>query len=83
MDGSNDTLQQANSNDEYLSVVMSEGDLKGLGLGDVAYIKAYNVKGRVAYVLHAADGSTIDVEDCEDDVFMSAYSNDLNVVALH
>ncbi len=79
MNGSEKNLQEQ----DFLSVVMSEGDLKGLGVGDVAYIKSYDIKGRIAFVLHAADGSTIDVEDTETEAVRSAYQNDLNVVAVH
>lgn len=79
MNGSSKDLRE----EKILSVVMSEGDLQGLGLGDVAYIKSYDVKGRVAYVLHAADGSTVEVEDNENDAILSAYQNDLNIVAVH
>jgi len=79
MDGRNKDLRSK----DFLSVVMSEGDLKGLGMGDVAYIKSYDVKGKLAYVLHAADGTTIEVEDNENDAILSAYHNDLNIVAVH
>jgi len=75
--------EKTSRNENFLSVVMSEGDLKILGLGDVAYIKPHKVKGKLAYVLHGADGSAIEVEENEDDAIRSAYQNELNLVAIH
>ena len=68
---------------DFLSLIMSEGDLKTLGVGDVAYIKKYLIKGREVYVLHAADGSAVDVEENEAEVLKSANKYELNLVSLH
>jgi|GEM_PF-823250 len=68
---------------DFLSLIMSEGDLKTLGIGDVAYVKEYLIKGKTIFVLHAADGSALDVEEREEEVFKTANKYELNLVSLH
>lgn len=50
---------------------ISPRDLAALGLSHVAYVKAVTVEGRVAYSIHAADGTEMAVM-ADRDVAMSA-----------
>ena len=43
-------------------VVMTEQELKNLGLSEVGYVKPHRVKGQTAWVLHAADGTALAVQ---------------------
>lgn len=69
--------------DDFLSFIMSEGDLKSLGMGDVAYIRRHNIKGREVFILHAADGEALDVGEHEEETFKIADTYELNLVSLH
>lgn len=62
---------------------VSKGDLQQMGLGDVAYIKRYIVKGHEAFVLHAADGAAISIQRSETVAKQNAYYQDLEVALLH
>ena len=68
---------------KFTSLIMSESDLKNLGLNDIAYIKTHKVNNKIAYVLHAADGSAIGLEVNEHSVIKDAHYQELNLVALH
>jgi hypothetical protein len=50
---------------------MTPRDLAALGLSHVAYVKPVTVEGRVAYSIHAADGTEMAVM-ADRDVAMSA-----------
>lgn len=62
---------------------MSEQEFKALGLDQVAYIKPYRVKDKIAWVVHAADGTAIAVQNDADAALNSAQAHDLGVATLH
>lgn len=62
---------------------LTSADLKGLGKNEVAYIREYEVKGRPAFVLHAADGIAISVQKDADSVHNSARNQHLEIVSVH
>lgn len=62
---------------------MSESDLRKLGLAEVGYIKKYNLKGQPAWVLHAADGTALAVQDNPGAARLSAQHKELNLVTVH
>ncbi len=61
--------------------IMSEREL--VGLNDLAYISQVVVDGRHAYLIHAADGTIIDVTDDRDLAFAAARRYDLEPVSVH
>ncbi len=62
---------------------MSERELAILGLNDLAYVTQVIVDGRHAYLIHAADGTIIDVTDDRDLAFAAARQHDLEPVSVH
>ena len=62
---------------------MSQLDFKNLGRDDVAYVKKYIVNGKDAFVLHAADGTALAVQNTPDAALTSADHHDLDVIAVH
>ncbi len=62
---------------------MSDQEFKALGVDQVAYIKAYRVKDKIAWVVHAADGTTIAVQNDADAALNSARAQDLGIATLH
>ncbi len=62
---------------------MTEQEFKALGMDQVAYIKAYRVKDKVAWVVHAADGTAIAVQNDSSSAHNSAHAQDLGVATLH
>ena len=69
--------------EKSIPFLMSQNDLKKLGLEEVAYVKKYRVRGQTAFVLHAADGTALAVQDNAGAVQASAQHQDLEVVPLH
>lgn len=63
--------------------LLSEQELKALGMDEVAYIKAYQVKDQVAWVVHAADGTAIAVQHDIAAAANSARAQDLVVATVH
>ncbi len=63
--------------------LMTEAELKNLGLEEVGYVKPYKVKGQIAWVLHAEDGSAITVQNNPSAIRLSAQQQDINLVSLH
>ena len=63
--------------------IMSERELAILGLNDLAYVSQVVVDGRHAYLIHAADGTIIDVTDDRDLAFVAARQHDLEPVSVH
>lgn len=72
------TLQQS-----IPAPIMSQADLKNLGISEVGYIKQYQVDGRPAFVLHAADGTALAVQKDIDAARVSAEHQDLDLVYVH
>jgi hypothetical protein len=62
---------------------MSQGDFKSLGREDVGYVKEYTVNGKIVFVLHAADGVALAVQNTQDAAFISADHHDLDVISIH
>jgi hypothetical protein len=63
--------------------LMSQHDLKELGIDEVAYIKFYQMKGQKVFVLHAADGTALAVQQSAEGASFSARHHDLDVVSVH
>ena len=63
--------------------IMSERELAILGLNDLAYVSQVVVDGRHAYLIHAADGTIIDVMDDRDLAFAAARRYDLEPLSVH
>jgi hypothetical protein len=66
-----------------MAVGMSSGDLKKLGLEEVAYIKKYKMDDGSAWVVHAADGTALAVQKTPDAAILSAQYQELDIVSLH
>jgi len=62
---------------------MTQNDLRKLGLEEVGYIKKYNLKGKPTWVLHAADGTALAVQDNAEAARQSAQHQELNLVSVH
>ena len=62
---------------------MSDQEFKALGMDQVAYIKAYRVKDKIAWVVHAADGTALAVQNDADAALNSAEAQDLSLATLH
>ena len=69
--------------ENFVPFLMTEADLRKLGIEEVAYIKKYRVDGKAAWVLHAADGTALAVQNNSDSAVASAGHHDLDLVALH
>ena len=48
--------------ENMIPFLMSQNDLKELGLEEVGYVKQYQVNGKPTWVLHAADGTALAVQ---------------------
>lgn len=62
---------------------LTPSDLRGLGRDAVAYVRAYEVKGQQAFVLHAADGTALAVQKDELAAHLSARTHALEIVSIH
>jgi hypothetical protein len=69
--------------DHMIPFLMSQNDLKELGLEEVGYVKPYKVNGKPAWVLHAADGTALAVQGDADGAVASARHHNIDLVALH
>lgn len=63
--------------------LLTEQELKVLGLDEVAYIKAYRVNEQTAWVVHAADGTALAVQSNPAGAQHSAEAQDLIVATVH
>lgn len=63
--------------------LMSQADLKNLGMDDIGYVKKYAIDGEDAWVLHAADGTALAVQKDVDAARVSAQHQDLDIVSVH
>jgi hypothetical protein len=66
-----------------IAFCLTPSDLRMLGKNQVAYVREYEVKGQLAFVLHGADGTALAVQKDAAAVWHSAQSNDLEIVAVH
>lgn len=64
-------------------ISFTQADLRQLGLNEVGYIKRYEMRGKPAYVLHAADGTAISVQDNADAAGVSALHQEIDLVSVH
>lgn len=69
--------------DNFIPFLMTEQDLKKLGLEEVGYVKQYIVNGKPAWVLHAADGTALAVQGDVNGAVNSARSHELDIVSVH
>lgn len=69
--------------DNYIPFLMTQSDLKKLGLEEVGYVKQYQVNGKPAWVLHAADGTALAVQADSGSAQNSARHHELDLVSVH
>ena len=62
---------------------MTQNDLRDLGLEEVGYVRQYTVKGKLAWVLHSADGTALAVQDTPVSLRLSAQQHELDILPLH
>lgn len=62
---------------------MSQSDLRDLGMEEVGYVRKYSVKGKPAWVLHAADGTALAVQENMPALQVSLQHHDLDIVSVH
>ncbi|RFD21111.1 DUF1150 family protein [Komagataeibacter melaceti] len=62
---------------------ISIGELRGLGVESVAYIRAVKVDGANAFTIHAADGTPMAVTDDRDAAINAILSHEMIPVPLH
>lgn len=68
---------------QFRTPLMSQADLKNLGVDDVAYVKKHAIEGEDAWVLYAADGTALAVQKDAAAARMSAMHQDLDLVSVH
>lgn len=68
---------------KIIAMQMTQNDLRDLGLEEVGYVRQYTVKGKPAWVLHAADGTALAVQDTPVSLRLSAQHHELDIVSLH
>ena len=66
---------------QFLRNLSSQAFL-AFGVNQIAYIRPVQVMGRVAYGLHAADGSPLTMIDSLEGAIIAARQNDLEPVTL-
>lgn len=64
-------------------MMITQGDLRKLGLEEVGYIKKYQTRGETAFVLHAADGTALAVQNDAEAARTSADHQSIHVVSVH
>jgi hypothetical protein len=64
-------------------MIMTQGDLRKLGLEEVGYIKKYQTRGEIAFVLHAADGTALAVQNDAEAARISADHQSIDIVSVH
>ncbi|MCC7036605.1 MAG: DUF1150 family protein [Alphaproteobacteria bacterium] len=69
--------------ENYIPFLMTQSDLKKLGLEEVGYVKQYQVNGKPAWVLHAADGTALAVQGDSNAALSSARHHELDLVSVH
>ncbi|MDI1228504.1 MAG: DUF1150 family protein [bacterium] len=69
--------------ENYIPFLMTQSDLKKLGLEEVGYVKQYQVNGKPAWVLHAADGTALAVQGDSSAAHSSARHHELDLVSVH
>ena len=69
--------------ENMIPFLMSQNDLRELGLEEVGYVKKYKVNGKPAWVLHAADGTALAVQGNADAALASARQHEIDLVSVH
>lgn len=64
-------------------IAMTQNDLRELGLEEVGYVRKYSVKGKPAWVLHAADGTALAVQENMPALQDSLQHHGLDIVSVH
>lgn len=64
-------------------IAMTQSDLRELGMEQVGYVRKYSVKGKPAWVLHAADGTALAVQENMPALQASLQQHDLDIVSVH
>ncbi|AXY21289.1 MULTISPECIES: DUF1150 family protein [Komagataeibacter] len=62
---------------------ISTGELRGLGVESVAYIRAIQVDGEDAFAIHAADGTPMAVTDDRETAVNAILQHEMMPVPLH
>ena len=62
---------------------LSPTDFAALGMSDLAYVKPVLVDGKLAYAIHAADGTSMAVVNDRDLAFAAIRQHDLEAVDVH
>ena len=62
---------------------LSPTDFAALGMSDLAYVKSVWVDGRIAYAIHAADGTSMAVVNDRALAFAAIRQHDLEAVDVH
>jgi hypothetical protein len=73
----------ANIANHNSALCLTTADLRVLGKNEVAYVREYEVKGQMAFVLHAADGTALAVQKDVTAARVSARNQDLEIVSIH
>ncbi len=63
--------------------LLSPRDFKAMGIDQMAYIKQVKVGGQDAYAVHAADGTTLTINDTREMALGSLFHNELRAVSIH
>lgn len=69
--------------DKNALIDMTQNDLRELGMEEVGYVRKYSVKGKPAWVLHAADGTALAVQENMPALQTSLQHHDLDIVSVH
>ena len=69
--------------ENVIPFLMTPADLMKLGLDEVGYVRQYRVKGKPAWVLHAADGTALAVQMTPAAAVQSARQHDLDIISVH
>lgn len=56
---------------------------RALGLDEIGYIRPHRINDQIAWVLHAADGTTVTVQRDPSSALHAAYANDLILATVH
>ncbi len=63
-------------------LLITQGDLRSLGQGEVGYIRQYAQDGETAFVLHGADGRAVSVHQTLDGARQDAWEKSLNLAPM-
>ncbi|ATU73464.1 hypothetical protein SXCC_03301 [Gluconacetobacter sp. SXCC-1] len=62
---------------------VTAGELRGLGMETVAYIRAVEMEGQGAFAIHAADGTPLAVTDDHETAVRAILQHEMMLVPLH